>query len=265
MDFLSALDGASPLQLLGVLIAGVVAGFINTLAGGGSLLTLPALIMLGLPPDVANGTNRIGVVVQAVVSTLAFRRAGKLDADAMRDVMPPALVGAAVGALVAAFGVPRDMIGPVLLGFLVLMALLLTFRPNLLMNDPTGTPLRIVDNRQAYLWLFLAGLYGGFIQAGVGFLLLATLGASLKYDFVRANALKIVTVLAHNVISLGIFVSAGQVHWVFGIILSIGTAVGGLLGARFALKVPQKVLRAILLATVLVAAGAALRKLLLAE
>ena len=263
MDLFAGFDGISPVQLFGVLAAGVIAGFINTLAGGGSLLTLPALIMLGLPPDVANGTNRIGVVAQTFVTSTAFRRAGKLEETALRDTLPPTLLGALAGAGVAAFGVPREHLGPVLLAFLVAMAVLLTFRPNLLMTGPEETPLRIRERPRAYLWLFLAGLYGGFVQAGVGFLLLATFGAALRYDFVRANALKVTIVFTFNLVALGIFVYAGQVRILPGLLLAAGTSSGGFLATRFALKVPPKVLRGFLLVAVIGAAAGALRKLTL--
>ncbi len=243
-----------PLGLGLVAVAGIAAGFVNTMAGGGSLLTLPALMLLGLPADVANGTNRLSVVTQSVSGVWLFRRSGKIELKRAGGVLLPTLVGSAVGALVAS-RVPAAVLEPVLLGTLVTVALLTAFAPNAV--APEGEQPRPVGWRGG-LGLFGAGLYGGFIQAGVGFVLLGVLGGLLRYDLVRANALKLVCTAIFGVVALGIFVAAGQVSWVPAVVLAVATVVGSQLGVRFALEVEAKVLRRVVLVAVIASCVAAL-------
>lgn len=223
--------------------AGVAAGFINTMAGGGSLLTLPVLMLLGLPANVANGTNRLSVVSQSVSGTLAFHRAGKLHTEAALPVAAPTIAGALVGAFAAAWA-PPAILEPVLLGTLVLMALVMLVRPKLVLASPDEEPRRAWKSPASLLGLFGAGVYGGFVQAGVGFVLLAVLGGLLRYDAVRANALKLVCVLLFGLAALGVFVAHGQVEWIPATVLAVGTVVGSQLGVRFAIRADPRALRA---------------------
>ena len=91
--------------------------------------------------------------------------------------------------------------------------------------------------------LFGAGLYGGFVQAGVGFILIAALAAGLRYDLVRTNALKVVCTALFSIVSLVVFALTGQVEWVSGIILAVGMTFGALFGVKFALNVDQRVIK----------------------
>ncbi|HHH31198.1 MAG TPA: sulfite exporter TauE/SafE family protein [Polyangiaceae bacterium] len=224
------------------------------MAGGGSLLTLPALILIGLPADVANGTNRLSIVTQSASGVWLFHRSGKLRWGSVGGVVLPTLLGSAIGALVAS-RVAAAVLEPVLLATLVTVALLTAFAPNIV--APEGEEARSVGWRGG-LGLFGAGLYGGFIQAGVGFVLLGVLGGLLRYDLVRANALKLVCTAIFGVVALGIFVSAGQVSWIPAVVLAAATVVGSQLGVRFALEVETRVLRRIVLVAVLASCVAAL-------
>lgn len=253
---LGSLDWISALVIV---VAGVVAGFVNTIAGGGSLLTLPALLLAGLPADVANGTNRVGVASQSVAGALAFRRAGKLDFDDALGLFAPTLLGSLAGSLVAAYVLPRAWVEPVLLGTMIAMALVMLLRPKAF-EAVEGDTLRVKDSPLGALGLFGAGFYGGFVQAGVGFVLLTVLGGVLRYDLVRANAFKIVAVLAFTVVALPVFVIANQVAWLPGLVLAAATALGSQLGVRFALKVSSKVLRGVIFVGVVVSCVAALLK-----
>ena len=235
----------APEQLLlyGLLVvAGVAAGFINTVAGGGSLLTLPALMLLGLPAQVANGSNRLAVLTQSISGVAAYRRAGKLETAAIGPVVLPTVVGAAVGALVAAYA-PTWILEPVLLGTMVVMAIVLLVRPKLVSPADDEPAITVRERPAAALGLFAAGVYGGFIQAGVGFVLLAVIGGLLRHDVVRANALKLTCTLLFGIVALGIFVNAGQVAWVPATVLAVGTVIGSQLGVRFAVKTSPRVLR----------------------
>lgn len=245
-----------PVYLAVVVFAGLGAGFINTFAGGGSMLTLPALMLLGLPADVANGTNRLCVVTQTAAGLWSFQREGRLEHRALPSVVIPTLLGATLGAYVAAAWLPREWVKPVLLGTMLLMAVTMMVSPKLLAPD-AGQEQTLRQRPWAILGLFFAGLYGGFVQAGVGFVLLAVLGGSLRYDLVRANALKLAVILVFGVVALGIFVVAGQVEWIAASVLAVATVAGARLGVRFAIDVKPKTLRIVVFILVVIATVAA--------
>ena len=227
------------LAILGA--AGVLATVINVMAGGGGMIVLPALMALGLPADVANGTYRLGVVTQSVAGTAALRREGKLDTGAIVPILIPTVLGAIVGALLATW-VPREVLKPIMLLTMVVMAALIAFRKKTLIPIE-GPPLTPQDAPRSYAGLFLAGVYGGFIQAGVGFLLLGVIVGTLRHDLIAGNALKLVVTLAFGTVSLGIFVWAGLVSWTPAIVLAAASILGARLGVRLMLKVPIAGLR----------------------
>lgn len=241
-----------PLWLAVLIVAGVVAGAINTMAGGGSLLTLPALMLLGLPADIANGTNRLSVLSQSISGVWSFHRAGKLDVRDARRVLAPSIVGSAVGAFCAS-RVPAAWLEPALIGALIVVALVMALGKDT--PAQTAEPAR-PSGAAGTAALFLAAVYGGFVQAGVGFVLLAVLGPVLSLDLVRANALKLVCTTVFGVVALGIFAYAGQIAWLSAVVLAASTVTGSQLGVRFALRVRELTLRYIVLACVL-ASGAA--------
>jgi uncharacterized protein len=237
----------------------VTAGFFNVLAGGGSLLTLPALMLLGLPADQANGTNRLSVVSQSLSGVWSFRRSGKLDAAAVAPIILPCLFGALIGSFTAS-QVPVKILEYVLLGTMMAMALLLVLVPKAV-TAGVDEPTRWHDRRLAgFAGMFGAGLYGGFVQAGVGFLVLSVLGGILRYDLVRANALKLVSTLVFGGVALVVFIIAGDVVWLPGLLLATYTVIGSLLGVRFALHVRDAVIRWIITIAVIATCVAALLK-----
>lgn len=233
--------GYDPWLLAVVVVAGVAAGFLNTMAGGGSLLTLPALMVLGLPAEVANGSNRLSVVTQSLSGVVLFHREGKLHTGAIGAVLAPTVAGSLLGA-VAATRVPGELLKPVLLVTLIAMATLIALRPAAVMREE-GEQLSLRERPSGALGLFAAGLYGGFVQAGVGFVLLTVLAGALRYDLVRANALKLVCTLVFGLVALAVFVVADQVEWAAAAVLAASTVVGSQLGVRFAVKVDPKVIR----------------------
>lgn len=232
-------------------LAGLVAGFVNTLAGGGSLLTVPALMALGLPADIANASNRVAVLAQAATGTQRFHREGKLDTGAIRDVAAPTLLGAVLGALAASY-FPLRLLKPVLLLTMGGMAVVMVVRPTTI--APEGaTPKRAKGHPRALLGLFAAGLYGGFVQAGVGFVLLMVLAGTLHYDLVRANALKMLCVVGFGAASLAVFIARDQVAWAPAIVLAVATSLGSVLGVRYAIKTDPKLLKRVVAALVVLA------------
>lgn len=228
--------------LLILLLAGLGAGFINTMAGGGSMLTLPALMLLGMPADLANGSNRLAVISQSLAGVASFRRAGKLDTGNIAPILLPTILGALVGAWLAAI-VPTKYLEPALLGTMLIMATIIVLRPSVMDPDEDELPGNLWRSPKGLLGLLFAGVYAGFVQAGVGFVLLTVLSGVLRYDLVRANALKLVCTLVFGVVACGVFAWYGQIAWVPGLVLAVAAVIGSLLGVRFALDVDKKVLR----------------------
>lgn len=233
-------------------LAGLLGGFVNTLAGGGSMLTLPALMLLGMPADVANATNRLGVLLQSLTGLEGFNRHRLLERSSVLPVLVPVLLGALFGSLLASF-LPVTLLKPALLSVMMVMALYILLQPLL----PTFDGKAAQPGRLAFFGIFLAGGYGGFIQAGVGFVLIAVLTSLLGFDLKRANALKLVSTAGLSLIALAVFIPRGQVWWIPGLLLAAGTSLGAWLGVRFALTASQWQLRLGLVFMVFVSCTAA--------
>lgn len=229
------------LQILPILLlslTGFIAGAINTVAGGGSSITLPALMMLGLPADIANGTNRVAILMESIVGVAGYDKHEILDRPAIIPILIPSILGGALGAVLAAI-IPNIFLKPILLLTILSMSVIILVRPEII-TPPEGTvALSPKKNRAAWWSLFLAGLYGGFVQAGVGFILLAALAGGLRYDLIHANALKMVCALAFTIVALIIFIAFDQVWWLPGIIIGLGAMVGAHLAVKVAVKASQ--------------------------
>ena len=234
-------------------LAGFFAGGVNTIAGGGSNLTLPLLMMLGLPADMANATNRVGIWLQCLAGVGAFDRHNALPRAAVVPVLIPTLAGGLAGALLAVL-LPNLYLKPVLLLCILSMALAMLLRPDTI-APPPGTGPRSPGNSGFAWWgLFGAGVYGGFVQAGVGFILLAVLTAGLRYDLLRANALKMSCALAFTTVALGVFIVFGKVNWIPGLVLAAGSMAGAWLAVKIAIRISRRALRGILFVLTLAAA-----------
>ena len=246
------------LDLLSALLlslTGFIAGGINTVAGGGSNLTLPALMMFGLPADIANGTNRVAILMQSIVGVAGYDKYESLDRPAVIPILIPTLGGGAIGALAAAL-IPNLFLKPILLVTILTMSVIILCRPDIL-APPAGTPTNSPNEHRGAWWgLFAAGVYGGFIQAGVGFILLAALAGGLRYDLVRANALKMACALAFTIVAVAIFVAFDQVWWTPGIILAKGSMAGAHFAVKIAVNTSQKnIKRFLFVMTIFAVAG----------
>lgn len=232
--------------------AGFLAGFINTIAGGGSMLTLPALMIMGMPADIANGTNRVGILLQSIAGAHGFYKKGKLQPTTIIPTIIPTLLGSLIGALLASY-MPGAWLKNILLLTMLAMAAIMLVFPSFV-APPPGTPTFTLKERPAaWFGLFLAGAYGGFVQAGVGFIIIAALAGGLRYDLVRTNALKMAITAALTVVALGIFLIRGQVLIIPGLILAIGTVAGAMASVNFAVQVPQAVIKWAMFGMVVVA------------
>ncbi len=242
--------------LLILALVGVFAGAINTIAGGGSLITLPVMILLGLPAGVANGTNRVGVILQSAVATWQFKREGALNARMGLWLLLPTCLGALAGAMVSVEldeALFKRLIGVVMLIMLVVVIV----RPKRWLEgkkDDEDAPKTPKPTGKPTWWqalTFLAvGFYGGFLQAGVGIFLLAALVLATGEDLVRSNAIKAMLVCAFTVLPLAIFLYNDMVQWVPGLALAAGSMLGAWLGTRLTVSWGPRFVRVVLILVV---------------
>ena len=241
------------LLLAAVPMAGLIAGFINTLAGSGSLITLPILILLGLPANVANGTNRVGVLLQNVVAVATFRRRGALETAGTWKLVVPSVVGSVIGAALAV-DLDEALLRRVIGALMLVMLAVMLFKPErwIAAHAHRREPRLLVE-----VPLFFAiGVYGGFIQAGVGIFLLAGLVLGAGFNLVGANAIKNVIVMAFTAAALVVFIVNDQVQWTFGLLLAVGQAAGAWLAAHLAVKRGAEFVRYVVIAIVVLSAVA---------
>jgi uncharacterized membrane protein YfcA len=230
---------------------GLAAGVVNTLAGGGSLLTVPLLVMVGLPGPVANGTNRVGVALGGAVATWRF---AALGVSGLRDAAA-LLVPSALGALLGAYGVvqlPAELFNQAF-GLLMLVLLVPTLRGARL--DPTATArVRALPAPLRFLAFLGIGLYGGAFQAGVGILLLSALSLA-GLDLVRSAHVKAALNTCFTLLALPIFWWAGQILWAEAFALGTGFVAGGALGAQAAVRGGERIIKPVLAVAVVALAG----------
>jgi hypothetical protein len=237
-------------------LAGLAAGYINAVAGAGSLLTLPALIFTGLDAVSANATNRVAVLFQTAAAAFAYRRGGVRDAGKRASLLAaPGVLAAAVGAWVST--VVGEHVMRLCIAGAMLVFLTLTLVPQRRAEGSSDTqakdppePPRVTASMA--LGFAAIGLYAGFLQAGVGILILLYLGRVHGSSLVAANAVKVVFILWLTMAALGIFVwrQAG-IDPVRGLALAGSTTVGGYLGARATLRRGERFVRGVLVAAVL--------------
>ena len=230
-----------------IFFGGMFAGTVNAMAGGGSLLTVPLLSLAGVEGLLANGTNRIAVLIQTGSTARSYVKRRVEGWDAARKVLPPTLVGGLVGASVVSQ--IDDELFERLFGFLMIpMLVLILIKPSAKSTDhPWPTWVSVVV-------FFGVGVYAGAIQAGVGLILLMVL-ARAGHDLVTANLIKSYVIIGVSIIACAIFIVRGQVEWAPALVLSAGSAIGGYLGARIAVEGGDRVIKPVLAVSVLALSG----------
>jgi uncharacterized membrane protein YfcA len=231
--------------ILALLGTGLVAGFINTTAGGGSMLSLPLLMFLGIPANVANGTNRVAILFQNIIGVQTFRQKKVLDLTTDFRLVLPALAGSIFGAF-GAVEINVALLEKVIAGLMVVMLLLVLLKPGAWVVEKAGN-LNPKPTVFQYFLFVLIGFYGGFIQMGVGFFLLAGLVLGCGHNLVKANAVKVFIVLVYTIFTIGIFMFHDQVNWLAGLVLAVGNMAGAWLGVHFTVKGGAKYVRYVLI------------------
>jgi uncharacterized membrane protein YfcA len=232
-------------------LTGLAAGFINVNAGGGSILTLPALIFLGLDSTIANGTNRVGILAQNIFAVSSFRNQSVHNAKESLLYSAVTLPGAILGSILSLR--IDDVWFQRILAFVMLGIVITMIIPqrNINYNRIESSP----ENRKPALFvLFFIGLYGGFIQVGVGFLLMAALYHILKLNLIYVNMHKVFIVMIYTIPALLIFAISGNVNWLYGLILGLGNGVGAYIGVKVQIRSGEKIIKVILASAILIMA-----------
>lgn len=237
----------------GVLLycAGVFAGITNVLAGGGSLVTMPLLIFLGLEGATANGTNRLAIAIQNLFAVAGFKRKGYSDPRLGIMLILPALPGVVLGAITASH--IGDQLFRRILSVVMLLVLGLILTRGKAKSSTPGTETPLTGRRRLLIMLAFAGIgfYSGFIQAGVGFITIAALTSIAGLDLVTTNAHKVFVIGALTWIAVVVFIINGRIVWSLSLILAAGTATGGWLGSHIAVIGGEKWIRRFLTVAVI--------------
>lgn len=235
-------------EIILLIAAGLFSGVLNTLAGGGSLITLPLLIFMGLPSAVANASNRVAIFTQNIFAVQGFKSKGVSVFPFSYWLTISATVGAAIGAYIAV-DISGQLFNRILAIIMVIVIIVTSLKAYLVKK---GIP-ETFNKRKNTLTIFLffgVGIYGGFIQAGIGFLVIALLTNIHGLNMAKTNAIKVFTALGYTGISLVIFHFEGVINWEYGLILAIGNAAGAWMASRWSVGKDDKWIQLIMIVTV---------------
>lgn len=231
-----------------LILAGFAAGIVNTIAGGGSFLTLPALMFIcGLDPKIANGTNRVAILFSSAIASLTFRKHGHLDTRLAKRLTIPTLCGVPAGALLAIY-LPSEAFEPVFGGIFVCMAILILLNPKRFMATEV---VQSESPRKIFVAFFAIGIYVGFIQAGMGILLLIAMSLLNTGDLLSSNAVKNLIGFLVTLAATIVFAAYDLIDWVPALIMAVGNMAGGFVGAKLAIKQGNKLIFGFLIVVML--------------
>ncbi len=237
------------LKIIVTLIAGIIAGFINSMAGGGSLLTLPALSFLGLPMFTANATNRISILAGNVIASINFKRRGYSENKTALMLSLPAIAGGIIGSRFS-INLPESLFN-IILSTIMVFIFLITMRKPKILEEEEKKKLTIPGKALLAVSFFLIGIYGGLIQVGVGFIIIATLNLLTNFSMAKINGVKVVIISAYTIFVILVFSREGKIDWLMGMPLATGSLIGGFLGSNFAVSVKEKWIKLVMGAAVI--------------
>lgn len=236
-------------QGITLILVGIVAGFINVMAAGGSMISVPVMVFMGIPGPVANGTNRIAILAQNITAVFAFFRKGysdfRLSLTLSLCALPGAVAGAFIGTRLEGIWFNRIL---ALIMLAVMAVMMLKKETSAEQSVIPVTPKKMLIG---HLLMVVAGFFGGFIQIGVGFILLPILHNVLGLDLVRANMHKVFIIGSYTIAALFIFITQVELLWLLGICLALGNSIGAWLGAHMSMAKGETLIK-IVLNTVLV-------------
>ena len=222
-----------PIEIL-LIVSGLIVGFINTLSAGGTAISISIYLALGLPVDVINATNRVGVLIQSISSSITYHSKKVLDYKKALLLAIPTTIGAFIGAQMAAHAT-ATVIKYTLLCVLILMIIFLFYKPQKLATDNIEKIDKKLSIKQFLVYL-LIGIYGGFIQVGTGFFLIMAGVSCVGYSLVKTNASKVFIMLIYTIVSIGVFAQKGIIRWDFGVLHGIGCIIGSISGTLLGIK-----------------------------
>lgn len=238
------------LEVTALIVSGVFVGFINTLAGGGTIISLSLFMFMGLPADVANGTNRIAVILQNFTSAANFRHQKLLDTRKSLMLAIPTAIGSILGALLSV-EIDEDTFEKAIGLVMLMMVFFILAKPDKWIHGQKNLQLKKVSILQIAMF-FAIGVYGGFVQVGVGYFLLAGIVLGAGYNLVQANAIKVVIVLIYTIFALIVFIMNDKVNWQFGLVHSIGNIIGAYVASKYALSWGAGFIRWFIIAIIIV-------------
>jgi len=233
-----------PWQGIILFAIGCIAGFINVVAGGGSLITVPVMVFLGMPGPVANGTNRIAILAQNITAITTFFNKGFSDFRLSLSLSAMAIPGAVAGAFIGTRleGVWFNRTIAIIMIFAMLMMI---FDKKLKTQKSNG----VISRKRmiiGHLSMVVIGFYGGFIQIGVGFIIMPVLVRVMGIDLVRVNMHKVFIIGSYTVVSLIVFASRVEIAWLLGLCLAAGNSLGGWFGAHFSVTRGDRIIKIVL-------------------
>ena len=232
--------------MAGLFVAGVIGGAINSVAGGGTLISFPALVAFGVPSIIANATNTAAVCPGSISSTFAYRHDMPAGGGLLWTLLVPSLLGGLVGAVVLAV-TPESLFAHIV-PFLILFATVLFGGRDRIarlfnVNHEEGERVTGGGKVWGFCFQFFVAAYGGYFGAGIGILMLASLSLMGFRDIHRMNAIKTVLASIINGTALVYFILHRLVDWPLAVLMAVGAVIGGYLGAHFAKGVDQRILR----------------------
>ena len=236
-------------EYLLLISTGIAAGLINTLAGGGSLLPLPLLIFMGLPAAEANASNRVAIFIQNIFAVKGFKSKGVAVFPFAYWIGVSATLGSLLGAYFAT-EISNRTFNKILSIIMVFVLIITVLKPYLEKKEALE---RFTKKRNliSILLFFGIGIYGGFIQAGVGFIIMASLSGIHSLNLTKINSIKVFVVLCYTSVALWVFIYNGKVLWTYGLVLAFGNAIGGWVASRWSVGVNEKWIQLILILTLL--------------
>ena len=231
-----------------LIFVGVFAGFVNTIAGGGSLVVVPILIFMGLPSSVANGTNRVAILIQTAFSVAGFRSKGVYVFPFALWVAIPAVIGAIIGSKIAV-DISDQLFNRILAIVMLLVMGITIFKPKVSENHLENLTKKKVW--MSIIIFFFLGIYGGFIQAGIGFLIIATLTFIHHFKMAQTNSIKVFVAFSYTIAAVIVFYIEGKIRWEYGLTLAIGNSIGAWVGSRWSVNKSDRLIRMILLVMVI--------------
>jgi len=233
-----------------LICSGLIVGFINTMAGGATIISLSVLTWLGLPISIANGTNRLAVFFQTITSVYSFQNSQLIDWKKSTRMAIPVVIGSVLGSFIAV-KLNEDIIRYAFVVIMVFMLAFILFKPSLwlkgnsvLLNQPI--------KKYNYPIFFLLGIYGGFLHVGVGYYLIAAIVLGLGYDLMKANVMKNLLVMLYVPFSLILFIIHNEVAWKYGLIHAIGNIIGAFIASKIVIKKGSEIIRWVMIAVIII-------------